>query len=237
MPAIYVIHKGEDRSFVEAAVLCPLPALGYDHWLSAPVLEERDDPALFEGAVATGPAILVVVSPGAVASARFKRQVDQALASGTPCIPIYVGLKAEAVGWPGLATRQAITVASATDLPAVQGMWRTLASHLPAVVDLKESVAGLSTVALPIAWNAEAFSHLLAFGMDRQNFDRAELLVGALTRGLATWSTPYDAAATKADLDVLRRKRQFRLMRDYATAVSRLSPDVSYQAPTRPGAD
>ena len=47
MSAVYVIHKVEDRSFVETAVLCPLPALGFDEWLSAPVLEERDDPALF----------------------------------------------------------------------------------------------------------------------------------------------------------------------------------------------
>lgn len=226
MPAVYVIHKGEDRSFVEGAVLCPLPALGFDQWWSAALLEERDDPALIEGAVAKSPAILAVVSPGAEASARFRRQVDQALASGTPCIPIYVGLSADIVAWPGLATRQAITIASVTDLPAIQSMWRTLASQLPAPIEPGAGVEGLSTVALPIAWNAEAFSHLLAFVMDRQNFDRAEVLVGAFTRRLATGSTPYDAAATRADLDALRKKRQFRLMRDYATAVSRLSPDL-----------
>ena len=159
------------------------------------------------------------------ASARFRRQIDQALASGTPCIPIYVGLTAEEVAWPGLATRQAITIASADDLPAVQALWRTLASQLPEPVASTEGAARLSTVALPIEWNAKAFSYLLATAMGRQDFSRGEVLVRAFSRHNAVRSTPYDAAATKMDLDALRRKRQFLLIRDYASAVLRLSPD------------
>ncbi len=225
MSAVYVIHKDEDRSFVETAVLCPLPALGFDEWLSAPLLEERDDPALFEAAVGNGPAILAIVSRSAVTSARFRRQIDQALASETPCIPIYVGLTAEEVAWPGLARRQAITIRSATDLPAVQALWATLASQLPESVASTAGAARLSTVALPIEWNAQAFSCLLATAMGRQEFSRGEVLVGAFSRHMAERSTPYDARATKTDLDALRKKRQFLLIRDYASAVLRLSPD------------
>jgi endonuclease G len=88
-----------------------------------------------------------------------------------------------------------------------------------------DRAAAVSTTALPIAWSAEAFSHLLAFAMERQNFDRAELLIRAFTRHMAARSTPYGPASTKADLDALRKKRQFRLMRDYASAVIRLDPD------------
>ena len=225
MSAVYVIHKVEDRSFVETAVLCPLPALGFDEWLSAPVLEERDDPALFEAAVENGPATLAVVSRSAVASARFRRQVDQALASSTPCIPIYVGLTADEVAWPGLATRQTIAIASVDDLPAVNALWRTLASQLPEQVAPTEGAAGLSTVALHIEWSAKAFSYLLATAMGRQDFIRGEVLVRAFSRHNSERSTSYDAAATKMDLDALRRKRQFLLIRDYASAVLRLSPD------------
>ena len=225
MSAVYVIHKGEDRSLVETAVLCPLPALGLDEWLSAPVLEERDDTALFEEALESSPAVLVVVSRSAVTSARFRRQVDQAVASATPCIPIYVGLTAEEVGWPGLAARQAITIGSATDVAAVQTMWRTLASQLPTPGAIAEGADRLSTVASPIEWSVTAFSYLLTTAMGRQDFSRGELLVRAFSRHAARRSTPYDAAGAKADLDALRKKRQFLLIRDYASAVLRLSPD------------
>ena len=51
------------------------------------------------------------------------------------------------------------------------------------------------------------------------------MLVRALSRHNSERSTSYDAAATKMDLDALRRKRQFLLIRDYASAVLRLSPD------------
>jgi subtilisin family serine protease len=225
MSAVYVIHKAEDRSVVETAVLCPLPALGFDAWLSAPLLEELDDAELFAEAVENCPAILAVVSRGADTSARFRRQIDQALASGTPCIPIYVGVTPEGVALPGLATRQAITIGSAADLPAVQALWRTLASQLPESVASTESAARLSTVALPIEWNAQAFSYLLATAMGRQDFSRGEVLVRAFSRHNAGRSTPYDTDATKTDLDALRKKRQFLLIRDYASAVLRLSPD------------
>jgi subtilisin family serine protease/tetratricopeptide (TPR) repeat protein len=225
MSSVYVIHKVEDRRFVETAVLCPLPALGFDEWLSAPILEERDDPALFEAAVENGPATLAVVSRSAVASDRFRRQVDQALASSTPCIPIYVGLTPEEVPWLRLATRQAIAIASADDLPAVRALWRTLASQLPEQQEPTEGAAGLSTVALRIEWSEKAFSYLLATAMGRQDFTRGEVLVRAFSRHNSERSTSYDAEATKMDLDALRSKRQFLLIRDYASAVLRLSPD------------
>ena len=51
------------------------------------------------------------------------------------------------------------------------------------------------------------------------------MLVRALPAHNSERSTSYDAAATKMDLDALRRKRQFLLIRDYASAVLRLSPD------------
>ncbi len=225
MSAVYVIHNDGDRGFVETVVLCPLPSLGFDEWLSAPALEERDDPALFAEAVRTGPAILVVVSRSAVTSARFRRQIDQAVTSGTPCIPIYVGLTAEEVGWAGLASRQAITIASADDKAAVEALWRTLGSQLPERDGSTEAGTALTTVALPIEWHAKAFSHLLATAMARQDFSRGELLVRAFARHMLARSTPYDSDATKTDLDALRRKRQFLLMRDYASAAVRLSPD------------
>jgi endonuclease G len=225
MSAVYVIHKDEDRSFVEAAVLCPLPALGFSEWISAPVLEERDDPALFEAAVQDGPAILVVVTRGAATSARFRRQLGQALGSGTPCLPIYVGPGADEVTWPGLAARQTIAIASATDMVAVRALWTMLASHLPAPVASPERDRKLSSVSVPIEWNAEAFSYLLADAMARQEFSQAEMLVRAFSRRAATRSTAGDTSATKADLDALRKKRQFLLMREYASMALQSNPN------------
>ena len=35
MAAVYVIHAEEDRAFVEKRLIRPLPALGFDRWLSA----------------------------------------------------------------------------------------------------------------------------------------------------------------------------------------------------------
>ena len=225
MSAVYIIHKDEDRSFVERAVLPALPALGFDEWLSAPALEERDDSALFEAAVAIGPAILAVVSRSALTSARFQRQLDQGLASGTPCIPIYVGVTATDVRWPGLAARGAITVASADDTSAVKAVWTTLAWQLPEPVTPTEVGATLSSVARPIAWNAPAFSHLLAAAMGQQDFSRGAVLIRAFSRHTAARPTPYSPADAKIDLDTLRKKRQFLLMREYAAAVLQVSPD------------
>jgi endonuclease G len=219
MAAIYVIHKVEDRGFVEASVLCPLPALGYDEWLSAPTLEERDDPTLFEIAMTSGPAVLAVISHGAVTSARFRRQIDQALASATPVIPIYYGLFAEKIAWPGLATRQTITIGAADDWPAVQAFWRMLAALLPKPVIQTQQAGTSLPAALPIEWNAQAFSYLLATAMGRQDFNRAEMLIHAFSRRVAARSAPYDSAVAEADLDTLRSKGQFSLMRDYAAAV------------------
>jgi len=218
MSAVYVIHKDEDRSVVESVVLCPLPALGVDEWLSAPLLEERDDPALFDAAVTASQAILALVSPAARASARFKRQIEQAVASDTPVIPIYFGLTAGEVAWPGLAVRETSTIAAADDRSAIEALWRRLGAQLPEPDD-SNADAALTRVALSVEWHAEAFSHLLAHAMGRQDFSRGRLLVDAFTRHVRARSTPYDSAATEADLDALREKRQFLLMRDYATAV------------------
>ena len=40
MPVVYVIYEPHDRSFVEDQLIRPLPALGFDRWLSSGMLQQ-----------------------------------------------------------------------------------------------------------------------------------------------------------------------------------------------------
>ena len=70
-----------------------------------------------------------------------------------------------------------------------------------------------------IPWSAELLSLALRDVLDRHDFTAAERLVAALERHVAKGSSVYPALYATRDLAILRKKRQFALMRRYAEAV------------------
>ena len=227
MSAVYVIHKDERSGLRRNRSALPAAC----RWASTNGCRPRSSrsatiPRCSRRLSGQGPAILAVVSRSAVTSARFRRQVDQALASGTPCIPIYVGLTAEEVGVAGTGDapghRDRLGRRLASRRRHCGGRWpRNCRSERrrqkPArVVDGRPShrVAreGVLVTCSPLRWHDRTSAAERCWS--------ARLLV-TCSRG----RHPYDSGATKTDLDALRRKRQFLLMRDYASAAVRLSPD------------
>jgi len=67
-------------------------------------------------------------------------------------------------------------------------------------------------------WNEEIFSGLLKEAVGRHDFSRSEALVGRFSDHVKKRSDPYAATHVNADLDALKQKRQFLLMRKYASA-------------------
>src|SRR5207244_5779235 len=74
-------------------------------------------------------------------------------------------------------------------------------------------------VAAPIGWNEETFSGLLAEAVGRHDYNRGDALVTAFSRHVTDGAYPYPEQYANADLGALRKKRQFLLMRRYASAV------------------
>jgi subtilisin family serine protease len=211
---IYVIHDPADRPFVESTLLQPLPSLGFDRWISS------DTPTVDEQLVACCKATLVVVSNAAQRSETVRREASRCLKSRQTLVPVQIDDTAPdkvALGMsalPKIDPGDAITRAA---VPLAARVRSTLPSLLPPLDETDHGVA--SEVALPISWNAEIFSEYLTEVMTRHDFNRGEALMGSLARHLHQRKGEYGPQHAKRDLDTLRRKRQFRLMEQYARLV------------------
>jgi subtilisin family serine protease len=221
MSVIYVAHEIEDRPFVEDRLIRPLPALGFDRWLSSGTLEPNVAAAPSnERAMEQSTAILVVVSASALASPRFLDEARAALRCKTMVIAVYLGEPNVTGDQPVLRELNKvprIEVPQAMELEP-HNLPRKLAELLPRP-DSNKSAGETDKIATLIQWNEETFSGLLKEAVGHNDFNRSEALVNIFSDHLKKRSDPYAAKHANADLGALRKKRQFLLMRRYASAV------------------
>jgi len=217
MSAIYIACAAQDRPFVEGLIR-PLPALGFDRWLSSSMLEPNIATSIAH-AMEESAAILVVVSAAALASRYFADEVKAALRCKTMTIAVYLG-KPDVSDHPILRELKKVP---GIDVPAPieqfdpRALRRALAQLLPRPDGTKSPVE-FDKVATLIDWNEEIFSDLLSEAVGHHDFNRSETLVNTFSDHLKKRSDPYPASHANADLGVLRKKRQFLLMRSYASA-------------------
>jgi subtilisin family serine protease len=218
MSAIYIACAAQDRPFVERLIR-PLPALGFDRWLSSSMLEPNNGTSIAR-AMEESAAILVVVSASALASRYFVDEVKAALRCKTMTIAVYLGKPDVTRDYPilGELTKVArIVVPEPIEKFEPGNLLRKLAELLPRP-DSTKSPAELDKVATLTDWNEEIFSDLLSEAVGHHDFNRSEALVNTFSDHLKKRSDPYPASHANADLGVLRKKRQFLLMRSYASA-------------------
>jgi subtilisin family serine protease len=203
--AIYVIHDRADRPFVESTLLTPLPSLGFDRWISS------DSPTASDDVRARCQATLVVVSNAAQRSDAVRREASRCLKAPQTLVPIQID-----------DTAPDMVAAGMSALPSVDRgdeIARVLPGLLPPVDSTDNAEA--SDGGEPIAWNEDIFSKYLVEVMTRHDFNRAEALMKNLQRHLRQRRDAYGVKEAKRDLDMLRKKRQFRLMEQYADLVIR----------------
>ncbi len=221
MPVIYIAYAAQDRPFVEDRLIRPLPALGFDRWLSSGMLEQNVAAAPSVAlAMQQSAAILLVVSASALASPHFVAEVEAALA----CKPIVIAVY---LGGPDVAGHNqilrelkkvaGINVTEAMDQFEPRNLWHRLAELLPRP-DSVQSPGELDKVATLIDWNEEVFSDRLKEAVGRNDFNRSEALVGGFSDHITNRPYPYAANHARTDLRTLRSERQFLLMRSYASA-------------------
>ncbi len=203
MATVYVIHDPADRPFVESTLLPPLPSLGFDRWISS------DSPTASEQALARCKAALVVVSKAAQRSETVRRDASRCLKSIQTLVPVQID-----------DTSPDLVAAGLEALPRVDRddeIIRALPGLLPPLEDKDDS--WITEAALPISWNEQIFSQYLIEVITRNDFNRGEALMKNLERHLRLRPSPYGVRDAKNDLRALRRKRQFRLMGQYANLV------------------
>jgi subtilisin family serine protease len=219
MSVIYIAYAAQDRPFVEERLIRPLPALGFDRWLSSSILKPNIAPSIAL-AMQESAAILVVVSASALASRHFVGEVEAALACKTMVIAVYLGEPGAAADYAILGELTKVAGINVPE-PAAQfephDLWRKLAQLLPRPDSVK-SFAELDKIATLAEWNEEIFSGLLKAAVGRHDFSRGEALVNTFADHVKKRSDPYAATHVNADLDALKQKRQFLLMRKYASA-------------------
>ena len=222
MPVIYIAHEAHDRPFVEDRLVRPLPALGFDQWLSSGMLEQNVAAASsIPRAMEQSAAILVVVSASALASSRFLDEVGAALRFKTMVIAVYVdepNVTADQPVLRELSKVPGIQVDRAMERVESLNLFRKLAELLPRPESIK-SAAEIDKAATLIRWNEETFSDLLKEAVGHNDFNRSEALVDVFSDRLTKRRVQYAADHARTDLGTLRRKRQFPLMRSYASAV------------------
>jgi subtilisin family serine protease len=223
MPVVYVIHADEDRAFVETRLIRPLPALGFDRWHSSAMFPGSPDalPSI-EAAMRQSAAILAVVPKSLSVDQRFGAEVDAAVASAPRIIPVFRGPHTVESASAVVAVLRKYGGVDAQETAQQTGP-RSLSIALGRLLPLSrpaDASAGIPPRGgAPIGWNEGVFSDLLAASLGRHDDSRSESLVATLARYLSSGPDAYRAQAANADLSVLRKKRQFLLMRNYASAV------------------
>lgn len=214
MRSIFVIHEAGDRAFVEGRLTKPLPALGFEGWQSSLDLEAGGAGAsALAAAMTTGAAVLAVVSP-ATAIEAFCERIAQARATGTPVIVVRVGEVPTRPGDEVWSTLAAVTAGSRDD-----ELWHDLAALLPPPPAAGGRAGPMASAGAPIPWDADVFSGFLREAVGRHDYHRCDALVFALAAHLKARAGTYPFEHADADLNELRRKRQFALMRHYGEAV------------------
>ena len=226
MPAVFVIHAPADAAFVRDHVLPPLPALAFDRLcVAAPAATLAE----VSGTLRRCAAVLAVVHGRQSLESALRDLITAAREAGPPVI--VVSRAADRIaGDDATASRPPVEPVLAS-LPVVDGagagagddaadttLWRSLADLLPASTSRGASDG---TEGEPIAWHAPAFSVLLADAVARLDSFRSRALVTEFTRHVSMRADPYPDANERQDLNVLRKKRLFTLMREYATAALR----------------
>jgi subtilisin family serine protease len=209
MALVLVIHDAADQSFVEGRLNPPLPALGFDRWISSVALDAgrlgRLSPA---AAIAQSAAVMVVISSAGSLDAHRER-IARARKTATPVIGICIKPVAIAAGdvWSTLP----LVPASDND----DKFWHDLAAVVPTL----PPSSNRNTAGDVIPWDSRVYSTLLNLALNRHDYHRSDGLVSALTGYLKSNKAAYPEEAARADLDELRRKRQFSLMSRYGAAV------------------
>src|SRR5262245_26682581 len=212
MAQVLVIHEAADKAFVEGRLLKPLPALGFERWYSTVALDTgAAGRTSLPTAMTKSAAILVVVS-SAASLETHRARVAEARKTATPVIVVCaspVAVNADDKIW---STLPLIAAADHDD-----GLWHELAAVLP----LPESSPRRTTGGEPIAWDTAVFSRLLRDGVSCHDYHRGDALVSTFARLLKAKAAPhpYPDEAAVADLNTLRRERQFSLMSRFAEAV------------------
>ena len=222
MPVVFVIYAERNGLFVTDHLLPPLPALGFEAWLSADMLPANErTPSLLDAAIRACDAILSVLSDEALGDPNVQEQLGIALRSGRQVIPVrHVTTWREKWGeavavLPTVDTRDGSAVDLIDD--------RVLRAHLAAVLPPPRTTSGddavLTQYRVRIPWDEDVFSEFLKDAVTRHDYDAGARLIGTLTRHLAAQRTPYSTPHARRDLGALRNQRLFALMRQYAEAV------------------
>jgi hypothetical protein len=151
------------------------------------------------------------LSSASIESSSVREETAQALASGRPVIVVRIEpdrLPAE------LSSLPIVDFAPGSEATAR----RALAELLPPP-DLRTEENGLSSVAKRIAWSEEIFFESLVEALDHHAQSRAQSLVDTFVRHIEHRPDRYPERHANRDLSVLRKQRQFKLMRRYAEAV------------------
>jgi len=211
MACVFVVFAESDRVFVESLLLPVLATLGIERWVAVcgGELPEMGEVPL-DASVG-----VVLVSRGVVATPALTRLITDAHLEERQLVPVRLDLTlaSEVPGFGQLATAEP----SQASWTAVE-----LATRLGALLPVRSALLDRRIEAgLPLAWNAAIFAHCLKQALDQRDFEGAGRLVVTLTNHLARTEGPYPADAATADLDELRKKRQFLLMHSYCEAVLR----------------
>ncbi len=149
MRTVYVIHDPQDRTIVEDVLIRPLPILGIDHWLSS---QEAPAGAPASGSspdgVATGAAVLAVISEAAVQSMHVRSEIARAADSNRPLIPVLIdGTEPRRVS-ERIAALPWVALRAPAGVPDVDQLRRDLGDLLPPFLD-DQGTADVADEAVP----------------------------------------------------------------------------------------
>ena len=227
MPGVFVIHTSADEAFVNDHVLPPLPALGFNR---KQAMTPGPAAASVGNVIRRCGAVLAVVPGRVTIEAPLRDLIVAARESGRPVI--LVPRCMEVLSTADAADSRLPIDAALASLPAADGgipdtagaiddhtLWRSLADLLPS--PRTSSPSDRADAGERITWSERAFSTLLADAVARLDYHRSRFLVAEFARHVTAEGKPYPDTPAQRDLGILRKKRQFTLMREYAAAALR----------------
>jgi subtilisin family serine protease len=213
MATVYIIASEADRTFLERQVLPVLPCNGYSHWLTSYHLTRGAGDKNIAWAMNQCQAIITVVSKNLLQSPVFILEIDITLKSKTTNIIVQI----EALDDKSIIPTQLwalplidLTLEKQTDLKA------TLVALLPPQTQ-NETI--IPYYAHAIDWGEEIFSQNLQYATIRHDHASAQWLISMLSYHITQLSAPYSTKSAIADMQILRKEREFGLMRTYGNAV------------------
>ena len=213
MSIAYVIHCDADLDFVKNTLLRSLPCNGFERWVSSTFLKDPQTHTII-GTMKDCDVIFAVMSPAAADSTDLASEITNGRTIPTPMIAVQAAdlTDEECARFP-----EELSLLPLVDLrhPGPDAR-RELAALLPIAGD---DTTTLSDVTQPIEWNEEIFSEALADALKLRQHQLAETLIENLAEHIKDRPYPYPSKHAINDLKMLRRKRQFRLMRRYGDAV------------------